>query len=446
MRIPSTSSTHLTLALLAGALAAACGDAEPVTDEPPVDQPPVVEPPVEPPPAPECQVNADCGDEAAPYCDASGSCAPPPIGGAIGWGEGTPQSVGFETVHVAMFAEAEQSTDLAFSPLNPNEMWVLHRYAPNDQPCLRNGLRTGCAALRGSTTTVFDVGLETQSERWVMDYNAWHFMRRPPAIAFGVDGFFATCGEARTGNFLDPGGADFMGPSLWTSDPSIYQNYTPATIPSLANGQPWNGSHMDMLHATPFCMGIAHDRGNAYWVANGNVGSLDHYDFKADHGPGEADHSDGEIRRYVPGTLTRVPNVPGHLAVHEGKVYAADTGGGRIVVLDPSGAAPAGPIVPQYEPLALSQTLSGGTVSELVPPGSGLVQPSGLEIHDGVVYVSDHQTSEIHAFDLEGQLLRSLRTGLPPGSLGGIAINPADGKMYFVDIPSAAVVRIDPNP
>jgi len=390
---------------------------------------------------PECEVNADCGGE-TPFCDTAAEiavCAPPPRGGLIGWGDGSTESVTIESIHQGTRTETAHTTDLAFNPAGNNEIWLSHRMVPNELPCDANGGRTGCFALQGSTTTIFEAGTPNQSEQWIMDFNAWHFMRRPPAIAWGENGFFATCGYARTGNFLDDFGADFIGPSLWTSNPEIYRNWD-------VNQQPpgWNGTHMDMLHASPWCMGIAHETGNAYWVANGNIGSLDRYDFNEDHGPGQADHSDGEIERYAIGQLSRVPFVPGHIEFHDGLVYAADAGNGRVISFDPTGTVRVGGIRPQYEALEFDATYSGGTVTELVPPEGRLDTPSGLAIHDDILYVGDNATGQIHAFELDGTYLRSLDTGLEPGHLTGLEVSP-DGVMYYVDMLGSELLRIVPN-
>ena len=386
---------------------------------------------------PECAVNADCSGD-TPFCDvANAVCAPAPRGGLIGWGDGSTESVTIESIHRATRTEAERTTDLAFNPDGNNEIWLSHRMEENDLPCGSSG-NSGCFALQGSTTTLFEAGTPNQSEQWIMDFNAWHFMRRPPAIAWGENGYFATCGYARTGNALDDPN-DFIGPSLWTSDPEVYRNWDP-------NEQPegWNGTHMDMLHASPWCLGIAHETENVYWVANGQIGSLDRYDFKADHGPGQADHSDGEIERYAIGTLLREPFVPGHLEFHDGVVYAADPGNGRVISFDPTDAERVGGIRPQYEPLAFDATYAGGTLSELVAPGGRLDTPSGLAIHDDVLYVGDNTTGLIHAFELDGTWLRSLDTGLPEGHLAGLEVSP-DGVMYFVDMLGSEVLRVLPN-
>ena len=121
------------------------------------------------------------------------------------------------------------------------------------------------------------------------DGNAWHFMRRPTSIAFGTNGNLATCGEARTANYEDQP-SNYNGPTLWSSDPAIFG------VPPKP-GQ--NGTHLDMLHETPFCMGIAHERDNVYWTFNGELGALDRYDFNEPHQIGGEDHADGELFRYV---------------------------------------------------------------------------------------------------------------------------------------------------
>ncbi len=388
---------------------------------------------------PECEANTDCSGE-EPFCDvANGVCAPPPRGGLIGWGDGSTESVTIESIYQATRTETARTTDLAFNPDGTGEVWLSHRMEPNELPCDANGARTGCFALQGSTTTIFEAGTPSQREQWIMDFNAWHFMRRPPAIAWGENGFFATCGYARTGNFLDDTGADFIGPSLWTSDPEIYRNWE-------VNSQPpgWNGTHMDMLHASPWCMGIAHETENVFWVANGQIGSLERYDFNDDHGPGQADHSDGEIERYAIGELSRLPFVPGHIEFHDGVVYAADAGNGRVISFDPTGANRVGGIRPQYEPLAFDATYSGGTVTELVPSGGRLDTPSGLAIYDEVLYVGDNATGEIHALELDGTWLRSLDTGVEAGHLAGIEASP-DGVLYFVDMLDSELLRVLPN-
>jgi hypothetical protein len=383
---------------------------------------------------PECTTSADCAAP-RPYCTPEGACAEPPIAGAIGWGDGSPGSVTLEKIFES--STRREATDLAFNNVRTSELWVLHRQPESSEPCTAaSPSPRGCASLEGSVTIIHDPGTEAQRTVWRKDANAWHFMRRPPALAFGVDEFFATCGEARTGNYLDDR-ADFIGPTLWLSTPEWFG--VPPPSPDM------NGTHFDMLHGTPWCMGIAHERDNVYWLFNGNVGALDRYDFKDHHGPGAADHSDGELKRFAEGTLTRVPGVPGHLEYNaaDQHVYVADTGGGRVIKLDTTSGVAAGTVRPVYEPLQSNVRMADAVVTDVVAPGL-LERPSGLELRDGILYVSDNATSRIHAFDLEGKLLRTLDTGLPAGTLAGMAFSPS-GVLHFVDLTNSDVYRVIPR-
>jgi hypothetical protein len=159
-------------------------------------------------------------------------------------------------------------------------------------PCTEE-VKQGCAALEGRVSIVDGAGGPTPIATVKTDPNSWHFLRRPTSIAFGAGQLFATCGEFRTGNY-DDATVDYMGPTLWTSDPAIFALEQP--VPPDGSFEP-NGSHIDMLHETPFCMGIAHDHNNAYFTFNGKLGSIDRYDFKAPHPPGGDNHLDGELLR-----------------------------------------------------------------------------------------------------------------------------------------------------
>ncbi len=182
--------------------------------------------------------------------------------------------------------ELLDATDVAFDPERPNELWVVQRRHPPYEPCFEGNPGPHCLLVEGSIALVADGTRPMSPWSRQKDANAWHFMRLPPAIAFGRGSTLATCGEARTGNF-DDGIYDHIGPTLFSSDPSLF-----GITPPL---EEQNGTHLDMLHASPWCVGIAHERVNIYWVFNGKDGSLDRYNFNRDHGPGYEDHSDGEI-------------------------------------------------------------------------------------------------------------------------------------------------------
>jgi sugar lactone lactonase YvrE len=188
-------------------------------------------------------------------------------------------------------------------------------------------------------------------------------------------------------------------------------------------------------------MGVASEQANVFWVFNGDVGAFDRYDFNRPHEPGGEDHSDGEIWRYGEGELSRVPGVPSGMAYDERRqrLYVADSGHGRVVALDTSSGFEDGDIV-AYETMPTHVRMSGAVVSDVT---SGLDVPSGLTLHEGVLFVVEHRTSRILALEPSGNLLRELDTGLAPNSLAGVSIGP-DDKAYITDLASGTVSRIEP--
>ena len=199
-----------------------------------------------------------------------------------------------------------------------------------------------------------------------------------------------------------------------------------------------------MLHHSPNAVGIAWEAGTAYWVTDGWHSSLTRHDFADDHGPGGACHGDGIVTRYADGEFS---DVVSHV-VHDpatGLVYYADTGRNRIAVLDPSTGVNTGPVGPDYDG-ATQTAVSGSTVWTVVNGDDvGMVAPAGLELSDCRLFVTDHATSTIFAFTLNGQLLDWLDTGLPAGSLMGMAFDPDDGSLFVVDALGSRVLRIAPR-
>src|SRR4030095_8086057 len=167
---------------------------------------------------------------------------------------------------------------------------------------------------------------------------------------------------------------DFMGPTLWLSD--------------LAFFDAGEASHLDMLHNSPDGMGIAWEKDLVFWVFDGWHSSITRYDFVHDHGPGGTDHSDGIISRYVEGDVERMPGVPSHMEVDGGLLYFADTGHARIAVLDTASGTPGGNVGPNYDNCVMF-AMDGAMLTTLVDGGTmGMTAPSGLGIHDGLVFVT----------------------------------------------------------
>jgi hypothetical protein len=363
-------------------------------------------------PGPECTSHADCGTD-RPFCAAeTETCVEPPPGSELGWGDGSAESV--ELTVILADASLRQPVDLAFNPSQPAELWVVNH-------------------ADDSAVIITNPGEPTMTFERRKDPDASHFMHRPPALAFGAvsDTYgqtFAVCGDS------DNGGNDFMGPALFSAALDIFAIATPSGL----------GSHLDMLHSTSFCRGIEHANNNVYYVFNSDEGSVDKYDFHADHGPGNEDHSDGEIFRYSSGEFAGVDGIPSHLSLDavSGMLFVADTGHGRVVALDTTTGS-VGPAFFGDEP-AKRRRIDGAVLTEILAPGA-LQAPSGIELARGLLLISDDATSRLVAVDLEGNVVRSLETGLPAGSLAGLTVGP-DARLYFVDMIGGRVLRVDPLP
>lgn len=339
-----------------------------------------------------------------------------PRGAEIGTGDGSPASVTFTEIYAA--AAATDLIDLAFNQDKPDELWVV---AYGDD-----------SVHIGAGVTATTPGTWKRKK----DPAAVHFMHKPTAIAWGAGSLWATCGD-NDNSQNDPRREPnyFMGPALFTADPAIFATQNAATE---------LGSHVDMLHNTSFCRGVAHVEDNWFFAFNSEYGSLDKYNFATPHEPGGDDHSDGQIYRYAIGQVKGEGGTPSHMAYDrtEKMLYIADTGNGRIVKLDPSSGTLGERLPRRNEVLAENGVMDGTSVVEVVPAGA-LTRPSGIEIKDDLLYVSDAATSTFHVFDKEGHEVRRLETGLGPNSLAGLTFS-ADGKLYFVNRTAGRVVRIDP--
>ena len=360
-------------------------------------------------PAVPCASDVDCSSTAGTICGAALTCT---SGAAratlIGTGNGTPASVALTVAFES--AAGRRFTGFGFHPVRTNEMWVV------DQS-------------DNSAFIVTDPGTPQVTSMRKRDPAAAHFMARPTGMSFAADGSWGTCGE--TDNSQN-GGTDFMGPAIFSSDPAIFAKATAGGL----------GSHLDMLHDSPFCMGIVHESANRYWVFDGMHGAAVRYDFHEFHAPGGDDHSDGEINVYGTDALLRVEGIPSHLAFDAGTqlLYVADTGHKRIAVLDTTTGTP-GAELDTLEPTVPVQ-MDGVVFADLVPAGT-LEAPSGIAMAGQVVYVSDNATGRITAYALDGKLVRYLDTGLGAGSLGALVVGP-DGKLYVSDLAGARIYRLDP--
>ncbi len=392
------------LPLIALVFAVACSKEEPTdTAAPPVDQP---DPTVD-------TTDTDPPDDTTDTDDTPDTDTDPPTGvtGGVVDAFGTSQ----DFVVVGSHADGLRiPRDLAFDPLDPELLWTVNQ--END----------GVVLFRAP-------GEPAQAVESRVDFDANHFMEEVSSIALSQDdALFGSCQESRNTYDGQQPPSDFMGPVLWPSDLAVF---------AVVDGG--LGSHVDMLHQSPLCVGIEWDTGNAYWVFDGMNGDLVRYDFQVPHKVGKDDHSDGVIERHTDVKLTRVAGVPGHLALDRasGILYVADTGTGRVLAVDPSTAGSVGKLFAVSEILDSYTEWNGATVTVLA---SGLTEPSGIAVADGLVFVSDHGTGEILAFDVGGT--EHGRIALPDGpGVMGIEIAP-DGKLWYVDGVHETLVRVDAIP
>jgi len=336
----------------------------------------------------------------------------------LGTGDKSPSSVTFTVIATAANG-LNEPRDLAFNPMKPTELWVIN-FADDSALIIPNAPSEGRSYIKR------------------IDGYALHFMEEVTAIDFGqnettigVEGTFGTCGESRnTYNGQAPGN-DFTGPSLWSSDLSVFAAQNP-------NGL---GSHLDMLHNTPLCMGIVHDTANRYWTVGGLHKSIDLYDFELDDGIGNDNHLDGKTWRFAAGQIGYEPGVGAHLALDSAAqmLYIADPANGRVARLDTSSGTE-GALQQSFEtPVRI---MNDTVLEDFVKDAEILEMPSGVELFGGLVFVSDYATGTLLAFDLQGNLVNHLETGLSSGALGGFTFGP-DGKLYFVDTTGNQVLRID---
>jgi len=316
-------------------------------------------------------------------------------------------------------------TDLDFHPdLAKKELWVVNK-------------RTRSQG--GSVTVYSNAGEVGQTDLHKVDGNAWHFMALPTAIAFSANGNFGTSqGVWNANSNASTGGSPITGPSLWSSDLSVFgENAGPGT----------NGSHLDMLHESPYGQGMASETANAFWINDGHSNDLVRYDFAADHGPGNDYHGDGIVHRYIGLNLVKDPNnkVSSHLVVSGGWVYAVDYGNDRVIRVElGTGVIGGTPTFNQTEVLADYRNVTGFNTEDVVT--TGLVEPSGIDIVEDRMIVSDYNTGDVIIYDISSMPATELGR-IATGAIGimGVKIGP-EGKIWYVDYDGHTVNKLEYAP
>ena len=204
-------------------------------------------------------------------------------------------------------------TDLEFHPGRVNELWVANKATD-------------------SITIVHDTGLDNQTSETRLDVNRNHFLEEVSAISFGsyhpeFDWQWGSAQESLN-TYNGQGNPNyFMGPALW---PSSLDHFA---VENQNNEDGLLGSHIDMLHESPYGVGIAHDYDNVYWYNDGYYGELVRYDFMMDHDTGGHNHSDGVVQRYSEIQLNHSYGTPGHMVLDKETdiLYISDAGGDRVI-------------------------------------------------------------------------------------------------------------------
>ncbi|MAV63811.1 MAG: hypothetical protein CMG00_01315 [Candidatus Marinimicrobia bacterium] len=287
----------------------------------------------------------------------------------------------------------------------------------------------------GSTVIYFDAGEDNQSYEYRKDSYSRHFMHTASSLAFDDEGFFANTNDCKDAN--DNPNGFFTGPTLWSADLSTY-----ATINQ--NG-PLLGSHLDMLHQSPYAMGIEYaGLGNIYWVYDGYHSSIVRYDFAIPHEYGGHDHSDGRIWRYDEIDIQREEGVSSHMVLDDisGFLYIADTGNQRILKFNTNSGIYDSDLTPYGEPLAEYFLMKEAEWEVYI--NEGLDKPSGIDLYENRLVISDYGTGDIIIYDISttppNELTR-INTG-GQSNVMGLKIG-SDNKIWYVDYFADQVVRID---
>jgi len=308
--------------------------------------------------------------------------------------------------------------DFHTNPERENELWVI-----NEQSA------TFDSNVGGSTVTYYNAGLESQWADYRKDSFSSHFMHTASAIAFSDNGSFANTLDVQDAN--NNMGGYFTGCSLWDSDTSIYARI-------YQNG-PHLGSHWDMVHQSPFSVGIAAETGNIYWLFDGQHSSIAKYDFQQPHDYGGDNHYDAFVYRYDPREnnidigLEREQGLSSHIDIDPstGWLYICDTGNQRLLRLNIN-SGQIGDALDTY-----GENLQGHYKMEEaefeIIASSTLVQPTGLDVSNGRLLISDFATGDILIFNIEGDIpveLGKIETGLE-NEIMGIKVGP-DGSLWYV--------------
>ena len=264
-------------------------------------------------------------------------------------------------------------------------------------------------------------------------------MHTASAIAFSDNGGFANTLDVQDANG-NPSGY-FSGCTLWDSDTSIYAR--------IHQNGPLLGSHWDMVHQSPFSIGIAAETDNIYWMVDGYHSTIAKYDFQEphpDHEHGGEDHSDGIVYRYDEVNIERISGLSSHMVLDDVNdyLYICDTGNQRIIKLSLNAGAINYSLTPYGENLEGYYSMGGAEYETIID--SGLTLPTGIDIYDNYLIISDYSNGDIIFYDLENlginQELKRLKTDRT-NDIMSIKVGP-NGSIWYVGTNTNQLVQITP--
>mmetsp|Transcript_21670 Transcript_21670/g.43482 ORF Transcript_21670/g.43482 Transcript_21670/m.43482 type:complete len:1080 (+) Transcript_21670:120-3359(+) len=413
----------------------------------------------------------DCTTEDVKKCkDEYRSCVPAfgpnPIVKTTASGLDDPRDVALHPApgtHLGDFSEGRE-----YFPNAGEEAWVLN--GGNHSVSIVAGLGTN----KQTTVARRDRGYyHYMIEATALSFNSVHDSdREPERDGFG---YWAVCND-NLNTYLDTKEPNyFMGPTLYNSDPAN-MNTVNRLGDECGPADECFLLHSDMLHEAPGCVGITHDPetqtayGNVYWAfdATGDKtnGQLVRFDFQQPHGPGSMDHTVAGVRRFPEVKLTRGgPGVHAGMAVRRDaeELLIAVPGENRVVSVGTRSGSYARTAREEFPIFSSRLPSFEYSIHECVDHtifAVGLDTPSGLALSaDGkVVFVAEHYSGKISAFEADsGALLDTVQTEF--SSIGGMAVSPVTGTLYFVDrdtnslnyikkrqdCPNPYDSRVDPN-
>ncbi|MDB4865268.1 hypothetical protein OAV46_03180 [Euryarchaeota archaeon] len=320
-------------------------------------------------------------------------------------------------------------TDLEFHPGRVNELWVANKATD-------------------SITIVHDTGLDNQTSETRLDVNRNHFLEEVSAISFGsyhpeFDWQWGSAQESLN-TYNGQGNPNyFMGPALW---PSSLDHFA---VENQNNEDGLLGSHIDMLHESPYGVGIAHDYDNVYWYNDGYYGELVRYDFMMDHDTGGHNHSDGVVQRYSEIQLNHSYGTPGHMVLDKETdiLYISDAGGDRVIWVNTNDTTYQSENImndsSRLETLSEYSRISGVEWGVLI---EGVNRPSGIALDGDQLFVSLNEDNSIVSYNLNSDGKSAVEAAIintSASSIMGIEIGPK-GHLFYVDNARDEVVRVDP--